>query len=246
MDLSKAFDSINHSILLHKLEAYGINSDALLWFRNYLEGRQQKVTVDGCSSDWEWVKTGVPQGSILGPLLFVLYVNDLPKVVTKCTVTLYADDITVYVAHKCSNVVTGYLNEDLDRIANWVEKNELRINISKTKFMAIGTKDYEGGVKLQGSKIPRCPEIKYLGVVIDQKLTWQSHVASLRKKSLAMISTISRVKSCLPVRVRQLLYKSLVLPQLDYCPTVWHTNCSNELSTKIERLQNYAMRIILD
>ena len=182
----------------------------------------------------------------MGPLLFVLYVNDLPKVVTKCTVNLYADDITVYVAHKCSNVVTGYLNEDLDRIANWVEKNELRINISKTKFMAIGTKDCEGGVKLQGSKIPQCPEIKYLGVVIDQKLTWQSHVASLRKKSLAMISTISRVKSCLSVRVRQLLYKSLVLPQLDYCPTVWHTNCSNELSTKIERLQNYAMRIILD
>ena len=81
------------------------------------------ITVDGCSSDWEWVKTGVPQGSILGPLLFVLYVNDLPKVVAKCTtITLYADDITVYVAHKSSNAVTGYLN---DRITNWVKRNEL-------------------------------------------------------------------------------------------------------------------------
>ena len=125
MDLSKAFDSLSHTILLHKLEAYGIN-DALLWFRNYLEGRQQKVTVDGCCSDWEWVKTGVPQGSILGPLLFDLYVNDISKVVTKCTVMLYTDDITVYVAHKCGNVVTGYLNEDLD---HRVKRNELRINI---------------------------------------------------------------------------------------------------------------------
>ena len=130
---------------------------------------------------------------------------------------LCADDNTVYIAHECSSVVTGYLNEDLDHIANRVKRNELRINISKTKFMAIGKKDYEGGVKLQGSIIPRCPEVKYIGVVVDQKLTWQSHVASLRKKSLAMISTISRIKSCLPVRVRQLLYKTLVLPQLDYC-----------------------------
>ena len=126
-----------------------------------------------------------------------------------------------------------------------MKRNELRINISKTKFMAIGKKDYEGGVKLQGSIIPWCPEVKYLGVVVDQKLTWQSHVHSLRKKALAMISTISRVKSCLLVRVRQPLYKTLVLPQLDYCSAVWHTNC-NALSTKIERLQNYAMRIILD
>ena len=145
----------------------------------------------------------------------------------------YAEDITVYVAHKRSNVVTRYLNEDLDRIANWLKKNELRINIGKTKFMAIGKKDYEGGVKLQGPIIPRCPEVKYIGVVVDQKLTWHSHVASLGKKALAMISTISRVKSCLPV----------LLPQLDYCSAVWHTNCSNALSTKI---QNYAMRIILD
>ena len=200
-----AFDSIKHTILVHKLEAYGI-----LWFRNYLEGWQQKAKVDGCRSDWEWVKTGGsefnfgsstvrPFGNGGSGLLFVLYANDLPKVVTKSIVTLYADDITVYVAHKCSNVVTGNPNEDLDRIANWVKRNELRINIGKTKFMAIGKKDYEGGVKLQGSIMPRCPEINYLGVVVDQKLTWQSHLASHEKKSLAMISTISRVKLCLPV-----------------------------------------------
>ena len=111
--------------------------------------------------------------------------------------------------------------------------------------MAIGKKDYEGGVKLQGSILPWCPEVKYIGVVVDQKLNWQSHVASLRKKALAMISTISRVKSCLPVRVRQLLYKTLVLPQLDYYSAARHTNC-NALSTKIEHLQNYDTRIILD
>ena len=105
--------------------------------------------------------------------------------------------------------------------------------------MAIGKKDYEGGVSCRVLIIPRCPEVKYIGVVVDQKLTWQSHVASLRKKSLAMISTIFRIKSCLPVRVRQLLYKTLVSHS-------WTTVQLNALFTKIERLQNYAMRITLD
>ena len=129
LDLSKAFNSIDHSLLLRKLQHR--------WFSNYLDGRKQRVKLEDCYSDWANVLQGVPQGSILGPHLFLLYVNDLPDVVTKCTVNKYADDVAIYLASKDVNEVADSLNEDLSHIAVWIDMNRLKMNIVKTQLMTL-------------------------------------------------------------------------------------------------------------
>ena len=133
IDLSKALDSIDHNILLNKLSAYGITKNELKWFKDYLTGRMQRVCVDSTFSDWTTITRGVPQGSILGPLLFLIYVNDLPDVATQCTLNLYADDTTLYYSDKDPLKVQRALNVDLDQTARWIKANGLRMNIAKTQ-----------------------------------------------------------------------------------------------------------------
>lgn len=123
IDLSKAFDSIDHNLLLNKLSSYGILDDEYRWFSNYLSDRMQRVSVNGGYSEWAPVTGGVPQGSILGPLLFQVFMNDLPTVVTSCTINLYADDTTIYYANTDPDHVIRALNEDLQFIADWIKSN---------------------------------------------------------------------------------------------------------------------------
>ena len=135
VDLSKAFDTINHNLLLEKLHSYGISGDELRWFSSYLSERKQRVVMNGVCAGWSDVRTGVPQGSILGPLLFIVFVNDLPSVVSHSEVCLYADDTTVYVADEDPAVVRDKLTEDLNAVADWIDRNGLRMNVSKTNFI---------------------------------------------------------------------------------------------------------------
>ena len=204
---------------------------------------------EGCYSDWANVLRGVPQGSILGPLLFLLYVNDLPDVVTKCTVNMYADDVAIYLASKDVNEVADSLNEDLSHIATWIDMNRLKINIGKTQLMTLGGQSFKSkrqqfDVQLHGTTIPERDSVRYLGLTIDKDLSGKTHVSNVRKKAFAAIGCIRRASQYLPVKIRKMLYNSLVLPHLDYCSTVWHS-CNQTLSQSLERTQNYAMRVIL-
>ena len=249
IDLSKAFDSIDHSLLMKKLQAYGVEDVEHRWFADYLSARKQRVTIDGVVSEWSSVIKGVPQGSILGPLLFNIFVNDLPDVVKHSSINLYADDATIYVSDRDPATVSMRLSEDLARILQWIEANGMRMNIAKTQLMVLSRKSRRTHansvrVKLEDEEI--CPQqsVKYLGVTIDQDLSWSQHVEIVRKKSLAGLSAVRRASAYLPTATRRLLYNALVLPHLDYCSVVYHS-CNISNSNKLERVQNYAMRVIL-
>ena len=249
IDLSKAFDSIDHNLLLSKLESYGVHVTELLWFTDYLEGRKQRVVLEGQSADWSEVTRGVPQGTILGPLLFIIFVNDLPDVVQHSTINLYADDTTIYMTDRDPLIVGEKLSADLQRVAAWIGSNGLKMNITKTQAMVLSRKrrrSQEEAVRicLDGQPISKQKEVNYLGVVMDQNLSWVQHVEKVRRRSLAGLATIRRASAYLPSSTRRLLYNALVLPHLDYCSTVWHS-CSKASSDRVERVQNYAMRIIL-
>ena len=227
--------------------SFGIKGIEFDWFCDYLSRCKQRVVVDGHSSEWAHVTQGVPQGSILGPLLFLLYVNDLPAVVAECTMSLYADDVTIYYANKYEGRDSEVLNADLQQVATWIEVNRLRMNITKTQLMILGGRLKSSGinVSLNGTAIPKSDSVNYLGVTIDQDLNWKLHVASIHRKAFAALASIHKASSCLPVKTRKMLYLSLVLPYLDYCSTVWHSSCSQALSNSVEQVQNYAMGVIL-
>ena len=249
IDLSKAFDSIEHCLLLKKMRSYGIDGDELRWFKGYLAGRKQRVIVDGASSGWSEVVCGVPQGSILGPLMFLIFVNDLPDVVSKCMVNLYADDTTIYYANKDSKKVTITLNADLSSIVDCIEHNRLKMKINKTQLMTLGRKackhQYDQiRVNVRGTNIAKSDQVKYLGVIVDSDLSWKAHIAKIRQKAFAALASIRRTSHFLPSKTCKTMYNSTVLPHLDYCSTIWHS-CSSTLSQSIERIQNYAMRTIL-
>ena len=192
---------------------------------------------------------GVPQGSILGPLMFLIFVNDLPDVVSKCTVNLYADDTTIYYANKDPKEVTNTLNADLSSIVDWIERNRLKMNINKTQLMILGRKACEHQcdqlcVNVRGINVAKSDQIKYLGVTVDSDLSWKAHIAKIRQKAFAALASIRRASHFLPSKTCKTMYNSTVLPHLDYCSTVWHS-CRSTLSQSIERIQNYAMQTIL-
>ena len=181
IDLRKAFDTVNHELLLHKLSNLGVIDDELAWFENYLQDRTQVVDYQGVSSDPEGVSVGVPQGSILGPLLFILHVNDLPEAVIRCNLLMYADDTVLFYSASQASIIEEKLNEELSVIERWLYKNSLFLNVSKTEAMLFGTSPRLSKVNSfvitgNGSPIKRVSQFKYLGVVFDERLSWNDHV----------------------------------------------------------------------
>ena len=250
IDLSKAFDSVCHTLLLGKLARYGFGGDSVLWFQDYLLGRRQRVVIGGEASEWTDVSAGVPQGSILGPLLFSVFVNDLPSALHKCKVMMYADDTTVYYSHLNCLEVQDVLTEELHHLSSWISRNGLRMNLRKTQFMCLSRKGREKEamkleVQVDNQVLERHDAVKYLGVIVDKQLNWRRHIESVRRKCLSALAVLYRVKRALPPRLRKLLYQSIVLPHLDYCAVVW-TECSREDATTLERVQKRGMRFILD
>ena len=178
IDLSKAFDSIDHGLLLKKLNAYGVNGSELAWFTNYLQDRKFRVVMEGVRSEWSNVTRGVPQGSILGPLLFTLFVNDLPNAVEKCTVNLFADDTSIYTSDSDPKRVSNILEEDLGRVAKWIVANGLKMNVAKTQLMVLSKKSDKRRandvvVRSGEQALTKQETVKYLGVQIDRDLNWQ-------------------------------------------------------------------------
>ena len=180
--LSKAFDSIDHTLLLKKFNAYGGCGRELAWFTNYLQGRKYRVIMVGVRSEWRRSLTrGVPQGSILGPLLFTLFINDLPNVVEKCTVNLYADDTAIYTSDSDPKCVSTRLKEDLSRIVKWIRDNGLKMNIARTQLIVLSKKGkkrkVDDVVVRPGDQVLHKQETdKYLGVQIDKDLSWRLHI----------------------------------------------------------------------
>ena len=253
IDLSKAFDTINYGLMLKKLSeklwAYCVRGVEFPWFKDYLTNRKQRVVLDGVSSEWSEVSMGVPQGSILGPLLFLIFVNDLPDAVEDCSINLYADDITIYSSDKDPTKLGDRVEKDLGRVAVWIDTNGLRMNVAKTQLMVLsrrGRRDAANSVRVKVGEmdLERKKCVKYLGVEINEDLSWKKHIEKMHRQCLAKLALIRRAGTYLPCNIRKLLYQAFILPHLDYCSVVW-SSCGLTLSKRFERVQNFAMRIIL-
>jgi hypothetical protein len=250
LDIRKCFDTIDHTILLNKLARYGIDDTEALWFASYLKNRSQHVKCNGNVSAKCFVPIGVPQGSVLGPVLFSLFVNDITCNVYPSTVNLYADDTLLYCTGSDVNEASQKLQLSLNEVSNWYNGNRLALNASKSSCMVIGSKyqtrtDNNLNVMLNNEKIEQVNKVKYLGVMIDNNLTWNEHISVLCKNLSYKISQLSRVKNIVTKDMMLTIYRSIIQPTIDYAITVWgHTTMEN--ISKIQRLQNMAARIILD
>ena len=183
LDLSKAFDSIKHEVLINKLDRYGIRGVALKWFRSYLSGRKMRVKCKTGSSgkldisDTYPVTYGTPQGSCLGPLIFLIFTNDLHRTLVNSSCILFADDTTLYKASQNLNYLKWCLEHDLRLLTDWFDSNKLTLNLDKTQLLVIGNKNIPTTFQLEvrNIKIKPMKKVKFLGVWVDDKLTWQSH-----------------------------------------------------------------------
>ncbi len=253
LDLSKAFDTIDHNILLYKLEHYGFRGVVFDWFKSYLNDRKQFVNYNTHKSDLKRILCGVPQGSILGPLLFILYINDIINTSTMLEFILFADDTTILYSNTDIPKQIQQINIELSEVNNWFKANKLSVNASKTNYMIMGTPKMTSlghgnsqlnlNVILDDTELERVNKTKFLGVIIDENLTWKNHIDGITKTISRNIGMLNKLKFFMPERILYTLYCSLILPYINYGILIWGKACKTHLE-KIHKLQKWAVRII--
>ena len=232
LDYSKAFDMVDSNILLRKLEHYGIRGLALAWFKSYLTNRQQFVNVNNCNSSLHDLRYGVPQGSILGPILFIIYINDLPGISKLAHHIYFADDANLIISADTFVQLNDMVNDVLKLVLRWAANNGLKLNASKTKYMIFTNKKEEDiEVYLGGDKLKKSETEKFLGVLIDTKLNWSQHIRHLATKISRNAGVLFKLKGKLPNKITLLIYNSFVQSHLYYCATVWGTRSLNSIKT---------------
>ena len=244
IDLKKAFDTVNHKILIQKLELYGIRGHALEWFKSYLNDRKQYVACGQVKSNMAAVEFGVPQGSNLGPLLFLIYVNDLPRCLNNGHATLFADDTTVYNTANNIGEIQNKTNEDLKNLVEWCRANKLTLNTSKTYGCIFGENPtQEIGIKIGDTDVNMSQSVKYLGVHVDSKLSWKAHIAHVANKINQTLGALYRVRHSLNLKAMKTVYYSLIHSHLIYCQEVWGTAYKTAL-VPLVIAQKKAIRLI--
>lgn len=253
LDFSKAFDTVNHDILLKKIVRYGIRGKAFEWFKNYLQDRKQYTHINGKNSKFKKIKTGVPQGSILGPLLFLIYINDIYKSSLNLNFILFADDTTMYTSGTDLNTLMHFLNQELIYISHWLKANKLTLNTKKSKYIIFSTSpkltkvktEQLSILKINNQALANVEEIKFLGVLMKNNLKWNSHINMIANKVSRSVAILNKTKHCLPIHSMKMLYNSLITPYLNYCINVWGSTEKGNLY-RLFLLQKRAVRYIFN
>ena len=249
IDIKKAFDTIDHEIILRKLSYFGADQATAKWFQSYLSNRTQRCNVNGNLSTASTVTCGVPQGSILGPLLFLMYINDLPNCLRVAAPRMFADDTSITLSAKTVADLKLAVTSELNNLTCWLRANKLSLNVAKTELMIIGSRQRlntqceEINISIDDRTIKRVDHIKSLGLTIDAQLSWSKHVDEISKKVSSAIGALKRVRPFIPTDVAVQIYNALILPHFDYCSPVWD-GMSGCLSDKLQKLQNRAARVI--
>ena len=243
MDLSKAFDTLNHELLIAKLHAYGFDKMSLRLVSSYLKNRWQRTKINKCFSKWTQLMLGVPQGSVLGPLLFNIYINDLFWLNEETHVCNYADDTTLYACDQNLESVLRRLEHDSALAIEWFESNYMKLNADKCHLLISGFKHQLNWVDIGGNRIWESSNRKLLGVTIDKTLRFNLHVAALCRKASQKLTALGRLSKLLTLDKRREIFKAFIESQFSNCPLVWLFH-DRELNAKINRLQERALRLV--
>ena len=227
LDLSKAFDSLSHTILISKLRHYGICDVALKLMKSYLANRKQYVQFHTCTSDMKSIRNAVPQGSILGPLLFFIYINDFPNSSKLFNFLMYADDTTLFC---CLEDITSdnkelVLNNKLQRVHLWLKANRLSLNVKKTKYMLFCKQKRaeikELNIRISNDAIQSVDDFNFLGLHINSKLNWDTHTNVIGKRMSHAVGVIKKLQLVFPKTILLTIYNALILPHIGYCLLSW-------------------------
>ena len=246
IDLQKAFDTVDHEILLDKLKNYGFRGLSNDWLRSYLTGRRQFVQVASESSSKAEVKHGVPQGSVLGPLLFLIYINDLPKSLRYGLPFIFADDTALIYVERNPKALQKRINIDMKLLLRWLKANKISLNVDKTEIIIFKHKlkkiTFDFKVKLDGKRLVFKDCVNYLGVLIDSQLNWSHHQEKVAKSLRQTNGVLSRIRYYLPNVILKKVYFALFHSTLTYAIQVWGQSLA--YNSRIARLQKSAIRLI--
>ena len=241
LDFKKAFDAVPHKRLINKLYAYGIRGKVLAWIDAFLTQRAQRVVINGEASDWAEVTSGIPQGSVLGPLCFLIYINDLPGSVQN-SIKLYADDAKLY-GQVDSQEQSAALQRDLEAIQDWTKRWQLPLNTQKCKVLHLGSRNQARQYILEGNVVQETDAEKDLGVIVDKTMKFHEQNASSVKKANKLLGIIKKSFDFLDETNVNLLYKVMIRPVLEYCNIAWGPHYKMD-QKKIEQVQRRATRLV--
>ena len=251
VDLKTAFDTVDHVILCRKLEQYGFQQQRPEWFESYLYNRRQFCRINGVKSKIEKIE-GVPQGSCLGPLLFLIYINNLPHAIQNSGISMYADDTRLCYQTSNINDLNEAISNALMKLDTWLKSNKLSLNVAKTNCMIIVTKQKHSFLKhrnedlnlaIRNKEIEVIRNNEYLGAVIDNSLNWKEHIKTVSAKVSKAIGFLRHAKAFLPQETLKTLYTVIVEPQSRSCCFVWGCSGSTEIN-QLQKLQHKAARIL--
>ena len=250
VDLKKAFDTVSHEILGKKLHKFGLDTLTINWLKNYLTNRQQRCKANGTTSDYLNISCGVPQGSILGPMLFLLYINDINNSLNKCNTKLYADDTVVYATHSQEQICHDWLCNDLVKLNRWFCMNKLTINLDKTKLMMFATKNMSKklefrDINVQGKILQYVRQFNYLGVKLDTRLSFEAHANECIRLVSHKTYMLTKIRCYLDKKQALTIYKSKILPYFDY-GDIFLMGTHVKTRDMLQKLQNRALRLVLN